>query len=48
MRGVVTLTKYGYSIEVWEKAKEEIRQILIQRAKDEDFIFYSDLTQLVR
>ena len=35
--------KYGFSIEVWEEAKEEIRQILIARAKIPDPISYSEL-----
>ncbi|MXY44633.1 MAG: hypothetical protein F4Y50_11375 [Dehalococcoidia bacterium] len=34
---------YGFPLEVWEEAKEETRQILIQCARDEKPIAYSEL-----
>lgn len=36
-------TKYSYSIADWNKAKEEMRQILIERAKVRGMIPYSEL-----
>jgi len=36
-------TKYGYKAEDWEKAKEEMREILIDRAKQRQTIPYTDL-----
>jgi len=40
--------KYGYDIEDWENAKEEMRQILIGRAKQRQTIPYSDLVAKVK
>lgn len=37
------ITKYGYSIADWNKAEEEMRQILIERAKVRGMIPYSEL-----
>ena len=34
---------YGFSSGTWEEAKEEVRQILIQRARNRETITYSDL-----
>ena len=39
--------KYGYSLTEWEKTKEEIRKILISRAKIENPISYSELTNRI-
>jgi len=41
-------TKYGYSIDDWNKAKEEMRQILIERAKVRGMIPYSELASQIR
>jgi len=41
-------TKYGYSIDDWDKAKEEMRQILIETAKLQETIPYSDLVSRIR
>ncbi|MGB2693354.1 MAG: hypothetical protein WBB48_01225 [Thermodesulfobacteriota bacterium] len=35
--------KYGFPVKTWEEAKEEIRQILIARAKIRNPISYSEL-----
>jgi len=43
-----TATKDGYTLEEWEKAKEEIRQILIGRAKLRQTIPYSDLDAQIK
>jgi len=40
-------TKYGYLLADWDKAKEEMRQILIQRAKVCEMIPYSELVAQV-
>lgn len=36
-------TYYGFPIDQWEKAKEEVRDILISKAKQQDLITYTDL-----
>jgi len=36
-------TKYGYKAEDWEAAKEEMRQILVERVRLRGMISYSDL-----
>ncbi len=41
-------TKYGYSIADWNKAKEEMRQVLIERAKVRGMIPYSELASKIR
>ncbi len=40
-------TKYGYKAEDWEKAKEEMRQILVERAKLRGMIPYSELVSRI-
>ena len=40
-------TKYGFTLEQWENAKEEIRNILINVARTEGRITYSDLAARV-
>jgi len=35
--------RYGISVEKWDAAKEEIRQILIERARTREMIDYSEL-----
>ena len=40
-------TKYGYSPSDWEKAKREMRNILIDIAKKQGTIFYSELVRKV-
>jgi hypothetical protein len=40
-------TKYGYSLSAWNTAKEEIKQILIERAKVRGMIPYGELTEMV-
>lgn len=42
------ISKYGYPIEKWDKGKEEMRQILINRAKVRGMIPYSELTSQVK
>ena len=41
-------SKYGYSVAAWNKAKEEMRQILIERAKLRGMIPYSELTKKIK
>lgn len=41
-------TKYGYSLVDWNKAKEEMRQTLIKRAKVRGMMPYSELVAEVR
>ncbi|MBC8492749.1 MAG: hypothetical protein H8D43_03105 [Chloroflexi bacterium] len=41
-------TKYGYSIADWNEAKEEMRQILIERARVRGMIPYSELVSQIR
>ncbi len=41
-------TEYGYSADSWEDAKEEMRQILIARAKEGQTISYSELVNAVQ
>jgi hypothetical protein len=41
-------TKYGFSISDWNKAKEEMRQILTQKARDRGMIPYSELVSQIR
>ena len=40
-------TKYGYPLNQWNAAKEEIKQILIEIAKNRQTITYSDLVRKV-
>jgi hypothetical protein len=42
------ITRYDYPIEKWNKGKEEMRQILISRAKVRGMIPYSELTQKIK
>jgi hypothetical protein len=44
----MSASKYGYKIEDWETAKEEMRQILIERAKLCQTIAYSDLVPKIK
>ena len=39
--------KYGYSLSDWENAKREMRNILIEIAKKQDTISYSELVRKV-
>ena len=39
--------KYGYQIANWKKAKEDMRQVLIERAKVRGMISYSELTSKI-
>ncbi len=41
-------TKYGYSLADWNKAKEEMRTILRERAKVRGMIPYSELVSKIR
>ena len=41
-------TRFGYSIADWNKAKEEMRRILIERAKVRGMISYSELVAQMR
>ena len=41
-------SKYGYSLDEWKRAKEEMRQILIERARARSTISYSELVGRVR
>ncbi len=43
----MTTTKYGYKAEDWETAKEEMRQILVERARLRGMIPYSDLVSRI-
>ena len=43
----MTTTKYGYKAEDWEAAKEEMRQILVERACLRGMIPYSDLVSRI-
>lgn len=40
--------RYGYSHDVWNQAKDEMRQVLIERAKVRGMIPYSELTSQVQ
>jgi len=40
--------RYGYSLKEWEETKEEIRKILIARAKTKCPIFYSELANQIK
>lgn len=42
------ITRYDYPIEKWNKGKEEMRQILISRAKVRGMIPYSELTSKIK
>ena len=42
------VTKYGYPVDKWNKAKEEMRKILIERTKVRGMIPYSELITKVR
>lgn len=41
-------TKYGYSPDIWEKAKTEMREILSEYAKSRATIFYSELVSKIK
>lgn len=41
-------TRYGYSAEAWDAAREETRQILIERARHSETIAYSTLVSQVK
>ena len=41
-------TKYGYQQDKWDKAKEKMRQILIERAKVRGLIPYSELVTKIK
>lgn len=41
-------TKYGYSLDKWEQAKEEMREILIERAKIQGLIPYLELAAQIK
>jgi hypothetical protein len=41
-------TRYGYTLEQWEAAREEIRQILIRTAGSRSVITYTDLCLQVK
>lgn len=41
-------TKYGYSLDKWEQAKKEMREILIERAKVRGLIPYSELAAQIK
>lgn len=41
-------TKYGYPEDIWNKAKEEMRVILIDRAKNRGMIPYSELVRQIK
>ena len=40
-------SKYGYKVEDWKAAKEEMRQILVECARLRDMIPYSDLVSRI-
>ena len=40
-------TRFGFSLEEWDRAREEMRQILIRHAKQRKMIPYSELVQQV-
>ena len=41
-------TKYGYSLDEWERAKQEMKEILIERAKVRGMIPYSELAARIK
>jgi hypothetical protein len=41
------LNKFGFTDDAWEDAKNEVRVILIERAKQRGFITYSELAPLI-
>jgi len=44
----MTATKYGFKAREWEVAKEEMRQILVERARLRGMIPYSDLVSRIK
>ncbi len=42
------ITKYGYSQEIWDRAKKEVRGILIEVAKASKTILYSELVNKIK
>lgn len=40
-------TRYGYALNAWEHAREEIRQLLIRTARSGGFITYTDLCKQI-
>jgi ferritin-like protein len=41
-------TKYGYPITMWTKAKEEMKEVLIERAKMHGLMPYSELVEKIK
>ena len=41
------MEKYGFSVDQWERAKQEAKAILIECAKDQKMISYSDLSSRI-
>lgn len=48
IKGNLMTTRYGYELTVWSQAKEEMRQLLAERAKLRGMIPYSELVQQVQ
>lgn len=42
------MTKYGFDYSAWELAKEEVKSLLIERAKLRGMIPYSDLVRQIK
>lgn len=47
-RGERMTTKYGYSLNEWEQAKKEMKEILIERAKVRGLMPYSELAAQIK
>jgi molybdopterin synthase catalytic subunit len=41
------MTKYGFDLSTWERAKDEVKSLLIERAKLRGMIPYSDLVRQI-
>ena len=42
------MTKYGFDLSTWERAKDEVKSLLIERAKLRGMIPYSDLVRQIK
>jgi len=47
-KGKVMTSKYGYSLNDWEAAKNEMKEILVERAKVRGMIPYSELATQIK
>lgn len=43
-----SMTKFGFDLSTWERAKDEVKSLLIERAKHRGMIPYSDLVRQIK